>query len=132
MGSRTLIFGAFCLAASLAVACGTEDDSAPPVSGGGATAQSGAAGRNSTAGNAGKSAVGGGGTAGTGTGGGTGGGMLGEAGEGGTSGNDCTPFAPFVHGLIKDSTTAQAAPTPVNGIVFCDDPQDPAAFSDLF
>jgi hypothetical protein len=131
MGSRTLLFGVFCLTASLAVACGTEDDSAPPLSGGGATGNSGAAGRNGTAGSAGKSA-GGGGSAGTGVGGGSDGGMLGEAGEGGTPGNDCTPFAPFVHGLIKDSTTAKAAPTPVNGLVFCEDPQDPAAFSDLF
>ncbi len=129
MGSRTLLITALCLAASLAVACGTEDDSAGGGGAGGTSGHSGAAGKAGSSGSAGKAGAGGG-TPGAGS-GGTGGGVGGEGGEAGTA-PGCTPFAPFVHGLIKDSTTDKAVPTPVNGIVFCDDPQDPAAFSDLF
>ncbi len=133
MASRSLIFGAFCVAASLAVACGSDDDSALSPSGG-------ASGTGHSAGAAGR--TGGAGTAGAaGKSGGVGGGMpgggsdntAGEAGEGGAGPVEtCTHFAPFVHGLISDSTTNKAAPTPVNGIVFCDDPETPAAFQDLF
>jgi hypothetical protein len=37
-----------------------------------------------------------------------------------------------VHSVIKDDTTAKSAPRPVNGVVFCTDPADPAAYNDLF
>ena len=137
MGSRTLIFSVFCLAASLAVAC-ADDDSVSSGSGG-SSGHAGTAGRASSAGNAGKSSVGGGNTAGEGTGGsgntgntGNTGGDAGEGGEGGVPGSGCTQFAPFVEGLINDSTTNKSVPTQVNGITFCDDPQDPTAFKDLF
>ena len=134
MGSRTLTLSVFCLAASLAVACGTDDDSGiatggGPSSGGGSGTggHSAAAGRNGTAGNSGASGVGGNMP---------GGDTAGAAGEGGAAGavgnNGCTQFAPFVQGLIKDSSNERAVPTPVNGVVFCADPQDPAAFNALF
>jgi hypothetical protein len=37
-----------------------------------------------------------------------------------------------VHATIKDDTNAKSVPRPVNDLVFCDDPADPAVYDDLF
>ena len=124
MRSRGVLAAACMLAALSAVACGTEDDSPSDSS-------AGTGGKNS-AGTGGKNSSGaGGGTAGGVTAGG--GGDIGQGGEGGVGpGNDCVQLSTFVHAVIKDDTTAKAVPRPVNDIVFCADPANPAAYNDLF
>lgn len=132
MGSRSVLY-AFCLAATLAaVACGTDDDSGP-----GNTAGSSGKGN---AGSSGKGNAGSSGKAGSANNGGAddAGGSAGmdDGGAAGAAGQPpivtCTQFSDFVHAVIKDDTNAKSAPRPVNGVVFCDDPADPAAYSDLF
>ncbi|MEI9950140.1 MAG: hypothetical protein WDO74_14490 [Pseudomonadota bacterium] len=126
MGSRS-VFYAFCLAAALAaVACGTDDDSTAAGSGGKGNAGS------SGKGNAGSSGKAGGGDGGADNEGGSAGSDGGAAGEAGQPNVGCTQLSAFVHALIKDDTTAKSQPRPVNGVVFCDDPADPAAYNDLF
>lgn len=127
MHSKILFWGSLCLAGALAVACGTEDDSAGTPSGG----ANGTAGRG-TAGHGTGGGLANGGSAGVGpTGGGANGGDAGEAGMGGAA-PTCTQLSDLVHGLIKNDTTSKTVPTPVNDIVFCADPADPAAYKDLF
>jgi hypothetical protein len=122
------------LGALTAVACGSDDDSGSP-GGGGASAGSSGKGN----GKAGGSNVGGADGENAGAGGAAGdmgqaGGNVGVAGGGGTGGTGgaCTDFTVFVHSVIKDDTTEKSAPRPVNGVVFCPDPADPAAYKDLF
>ena len=128
MRSRGILAAVCVLAALSAVACGTDDDS--PSDGG-----AGSGGKNS-AGSGGKNSAGSGGKNSSGAGGGGatagGGGDIGQGGEGGVGpGNDCVQFSTFVHTVIKEDTNAKSAPRPVNDIVFCNDPADPAAYNDL-
>ena len=130
MGSKS-IFGAVCLVAALAaVACGTDDDGGP----------------DGTAGSSGKGNAGSSGKANAGSGNKAGGsGKGGDDGNGGNAGvidegmggeggqaETCTHLSEFVHTVIKDDTNAKSSPRPVNGLTFCDDAPDPAAYSDLF
>ena len=134
MSSRS-VFCAVCLVGALAaVACGNDDDGNPQ-------GQAGSSGRgnagNSGRGNAGNSGRSGGGDAGLGEAGGSAGTDGGAGGEGGEGGQPpivvgCTQLSDFVHTVIKDDTNATSSPRPVNGVVFCDDPADPAAYDDLF
>jgi len=130
MRSRSL-FSALCLLATLAaVACGTEDDSATgPTAGSSGKGNAGSSGK----GNAGSSGKG---NAGSESGGadnaGSAGSDGGAAGESGIPVPGCTHLSEFVHSAIKDDTNATSAPKPVNDLVFCDDPADPAAYDDLF
>ena len=132
MGSGGLI-GAVCLLGALAtVACGSDDDSGSPGSGG---ASAGSSGKGN--GKAGGSNVGGANTENAGAGGEAGdmgqtGGGVGVGGGTGGTGGACTDFTVFVHSVIKDDTTEKSAPRPVNDVVFCTDPADPAAYNDLF
>ncbi len=135
MGSRS-VFCALCLVAGLtAVACGNEDDASPgAAAGSGGKGNAGSSGK----GNAGSSGKGNGGqageeSAGADNAGGSAGTDDGAAGEGGQPPIlGCTHLSEFVHSVFKDDTTANSSPRPVNGVVFCDDPADPAAYSDLF
>ena len=122
MRSRSL-FSALCLLATLAaVACGTEDDSATgPTAGSSGKGNAGSSGK----GNAGSES---GGADNAGSAGSDGG----AAGESGIPVPGCTHLSEFVHSAIKDDTNATSAPKPVNDLVFCDDPADPAAYDDLF
>jgi hypothetical protein len=136
MSSRNA-FCALCLVAAFAaVACGTEDDSAPsPGTAGRGNAGSSGKGNagSSGTGNAGSSGKPGGNDAGADNAGGSAGTDDGTAGEGGQPPVlGCTHLSAFVHAVIKDDTNAKSAPRPVNGVVFCDDPADPAAYNDLF
>ncbi|MET0793494.1 MAG: hypothetical protein ABW061_18375 [Polyangiaceae bacterium] len=131
MSSRNLVY-AFCLLGALvAAACGTDDDAAPPGSSAGAAGSSGK-------GNAGSAGKGGGSNGGESNAGGAGksdGDVAGEGGEGGEPGvivGGCVPLSTLVHSVIKEDTNDKAAPRPVNDVVFCDDPADSTAYSDLF
>ena len=117
MGSRS-VFCALCLVAGFAAAaCGTEDDASPGP----------------TAGSSGKGNAGSEDHAGADNAGGSAGTDDGTAGEGGQPPMmTCIQLSDFVHSVIKDDSNAKSAPRPVNGVVFCDDPADPAAYSDLF
>jgi hypothetical protein len=120
MNARIVLFGVCLLGALGAVACGSEDDSG--TSNGGASGSSG-------------KGSGGKGSGGKGSGGESGAaeaGMSGEGGAAGAVGGGCTHLSAFVHGVIKNDSNERAAPTPVNGVVFCDDPADATAYSDLF
>ena len=129
MGSRSVVY-AFCLLATLAaVACGTDDDaSVGATAGSSGKGNAGSSGKG-TAGSSGKGGVANGGNANS---GGSAGIPDGAAGEAGQSTSGCTHLSEFVHSVIKDDTNGKSAPRPVNGVVFCDDPGDPAAYSDLF
>jgi hypothetical protein len=121
MGSKHGLFVLCLLGALVAVACGNDDDGGPGNNAGNA----GVSGKGN-AGNSGKAGGSNGGGAGTDPGG--------DAGEGGAGGSApaCTQFSALVHDIIAKDTNEKSAPRPVNDIVFCDDPADPAAFSDLF
>jgi len=133
MGSRS-VFCALCLVAAFAAAaCGTEDDASPgPTAGSSGKGNAGSSGK----GNAGSSGKGNAGSedhAGADNAGGSAGTDDGAAGEGGQPPMmTCIQLSDFVHSVIKDDSNAKSAPRPVNGVVFCDDPADPAAYSDLF
>jgi hypothetical protein len=119
--------------ALVVVACGNEDDSAP-VGGAGSSGKgnAGSSGKDNSAGNSGKAGAGNdsGGADNAGGSAGTDGGAAGEGGMPPVLG--CTPLSDFVHAVIKDDTNAKNSPRTVNGVVFCDDPADPAAYDDLF
>ncbi|MES1177383.1 MAG: hypothetical protein ABUL62_23885 [Myxococcales bacterium] len=129
MSSRNVIYACCLLGALVAVACGTEDDSAPPPSGSAGTP--GSSGKGNVAGGSGKAGASSGGGSNAGNAGtSVGGGAIGDGGEGG-GGDGCVPLSTFVHTVFAEDTNAKAAPRPVNGVLFCDDPADPAAYSDL-
>jgi hypothetical protein len=132
MGSRS-VFCALCLLAGLAaVACGNDDDGLPGASAGSSGKGNvggggkGNAGANGKAGETAAGADNSGGTAGVDD------GAAGAAGAAGQPSAGCTKLSDFVHAVIKEDTTVNSAPRPVNGVVFCDDPADPTAYSDLF
>ncbi|MEI9937800.1 MAG: hypothetical protein WDO69_11325 [Pseudomonadota bacterium] len=129
MGSRS-VFCAFCLTAALAaVACGTDDDGpAGNPAGGSGKGNAGSSGK----GNAGSSGKAGDESGGADNAGGAAGTADGTAGEAGQPSIGCTHLSEFVHAVIKDDTSAKSSPRPVNSVVFCDDPADPAAYDDLF
>ena len=133
MGTRSA-FCAFCLVTALAaVACGTEDDAAPGASAGSSgKGNAGSSGKGNTAGNSGNSGNGND-DGGADNAGGSAGMDDGTAGEGGQPPIlGCTRLSEFVHTVIKDDTSAKSSPRSVNGVVFCDEPADPAAYNDLF
>ena len=147
------LFYAGCIVSATLVGCGADDDDPEGSSAGrgGRGGSAGSAGKGGSSANGGASGKGGttgkGGTGGSGA--DSGAGSAGEAGDGGTSGTGgsstgdagsggegaepgCTDFATFVTGLVNDQTRNDNAPVQTEGITFCEDPQDPDAFDDLF
>jgi hypothetical protein len=132
MGSRSALCALGLAIALAVVACGTEDDSAPGAGSSGKGNNAGSSGKGNAAGNGGKAGSGNdnGGADNAGGSAGTDGGAAGEGGMPPILG--CTPLSEFVHAVIKDDTNEKSAPRSVNGVAFCDDSADPAAYDDLF
>jgi hypothetical protein len=118
------------MALAFAAAACNDDDGVPGASAGsGGKGNAGSSGQgNGSSGNAGSAN-----DAGANNAGGSAGMDDGTAGEGGQAPiSGCIQLSELVHAVIKDDTNAKSIPRPVNGVVFCDDPADPAAYSDLF